>query len=321
MRWGDEGKDYFWITDMHPTMIMHPYLPELDGQDLTSYQDKAGNHLFVAMVDEVEKNGSGFVEYYWQYKDDPSRIVPKLSYVAGVRSLAVGDRHRHLRRRRQRRHRSVQRNLIYISVAIFVAVALLLLYSGRQSLKIERRRAAAEQELKESHEKYRFLVEASTEGLLMTIGGKATYANKPLADMLGYSAGRVPATWTQPAVHRAEGTDKDWPSRGSLAGVAEGVPHRLRSPPQRQGRPAASRRCVTATPIWLAGSQGFILLVRASPVRRPCEAALEDTRKQFKTMSDALTLGVFRSTWGSKATLLEVNPAMRTILVSRWPPT
>ena len=31
LRWGDEGKDYFWITDMHPTMIMHPYLPELDG--------------------------------------------------------------------------------------------------------------------------------------------------------------------------------------------------------------------------------------------------------------------------------------------------
>jgi CBS domain-containing protein len=24
MRWGDEGEDYFWITDMHPTMIMHP---------------------------------------------------------------------------------------------------------------------------------------------------------------------------------------------------------------------------------------------------------------------------------------------------------
>ena len=31
-------------------------------------------------------------------------------------------------------------------------------------------------------------------------------------------------------------------------------------------------------------------------------------------MSDALTLGVFRSTWGKKASLLEVNPAMRSIL-------
>ena len=31
-------------------------------------------------------------------------------------------------------------------------------------------------------------------------------------------------------------------------------------------------------------------------------------------MSDALSLGVFRSTWGRKATLVEVNPAMRSIL-------
>ena len=31
-------------------------------------------------------------------------------------------------------------------------------------------------------------------------------------------------------------------------------------------------------------------------------------------MSDALSLGVFRSTWGRKATLLEANPAMRDIL-------
>ena len=31
-------------------------------------------------------------------------------------------------------------------------------------------------------------------------------------------------------------------------------------------------------------------------------------------MADALTLGVFRSTWGRKATLIEVNPAVRSIL-------
>jgi len=74
MRWGDQNADYFWITDTHPTMIMHPYLPELDGQDLTTYQDEKGNYLFVQMVNEVEKNGSGFVEYYWQYFNDPTAL-------------------------------------------------------------------------------------------------------------------------------------------------------------------------------------------------------------------------------------------------------
>lgn len=311
MRWGDQNADYFWITDTHPTMIMHPYLPELDGQDLTTYQDEKGNYLFVQMVNEVEKNGSGFVEYYWQYFNDPSRIAKKLSYVqefapwewvigTGIYlddvDAAIG---------------SVRANLIYVSVAIFVAVALLLFYSSRHSLKIERRRQEAERRLKESHEKYRFLVEASTEGLLMTIGGRTTYANKPLADMLGYTQ----ADFDDLEVSRVlaeEGTDKAAFDKLTM-GVAEGIPAdfdaRLTT---KVGETVEA--IVTATPIWLAGRQGSILLVKSLAGQKAMKTALEDTRKQFRTMSDALTLGVFRSTWGKKASLLEVNPAMRSIL-------
>lgn len=29
LRYGPEGKDYFWINDMHPKIVMHPYRPEL----------------------------------------------------------------------------------------------------------------------------------------------------------------------------------------------------------------------------------------------------------------------------------------------------
>ena len=35
LRYWVDGKDYFWITDMHPRMVMHPYRTELVGQDLT----------------------------------------------------------------------------------------------------------------------------------------------------------------------------------------------------------------------------------------------------------------------------------------------
>lgn len=31
LRYGREGKDYFWITDMHPRMLMHPYRTDLEG--------------------------------------------------------------------------------------------------------------------------------------------------------------------------------------------------------------------------------------------------------------------------------------------------
>ena len=33
LRYGKD--DYFWINDMHPTMIMHPDKPKLDGKDLS----------------------------------------------------------------------------------------------------------------------------------------------------------------------------------------------------------------------------------------------------------------------------------------------
>ncbi len=311
MRWGDQNTDYFWITDTHPTMIMHPYLPELDGQDLTTYEDKAGNHLFVQMVNEVEKSGSGFVEYYWQYFDDPSRIAKKLSYVQEFKDwqwvigtgIYLDDVDAAIT--------SVRNNLIYVSVAIFVAVALLLFYSSRYSLKIERRREAAERKLKESHEKYRFLVEASTEGLLMTIGGKTTYANKPLADMLGYSVDAFQDMEVSRVLSQ-EGTEQQAVEK-LVAGVADGVPTDFQARfLTKDAEPVEA--LVTATPIWLAGRQGSVLLVKSLASQKVMQSAQEDTRKQFKSMSDALTLGVFRSTWGKKASLLEVNPAMRSML-------
>jgi methyl-accepting chemotaxis protein len=79
-----EEKEYFWINDMKPIMIMHPYKSELDGKDLTDYKDPNGKRLFVAFVDMVKANGSGFVDYLWpkpNFKDP----VPKISYVKGFK--------------------------------------------------------------------------------------------------------------------------------------------------------------------------------------------------------------------------------------------
>jgi signal transduction histidine kinase len=83
LRFGPENSDYFWINDRHPRMIMHPYRPDLEGQDLSQYSDPNGKFLFSEMVTVVENQGAGFVDYMWQWKDDPSRVVPKISYVRG----------------------------------------------------------------------------------------------------------------------------------------------------------------------------------------------------------------------------------------------
>jgi signal transduction histidine kinase len=81
LRYGPDSKDYFWINDMTPVMIMHPYRPDLVGQELTGFKDPAGKQLFLEMVNTAKSNKAGFVDYLWQWQENSVRIVPKISYV------------------------------------------------------------------------------------------------------------------------------------------------------------------------------------------------------------------------------------------------
>jgi len=75
-----EGNNYFWINDDHPTMIMHPLKPELDGKDLTSFKDPSGKAIFVEFVSVAQTSGAGDVHYLWP-KPGETQAVAKLSYV------------------------------------------------------------------------------------------------------------------------------------------------------------------------------------------------------------------------------------------------
>jgi len=81
LRYGPDRKDYFWINDMTPVMIMHPYRPDLVGQDVSEFEDPAGKRLFVEVVNMARSNKAGFVDYLWQWQEDSARIVPKISHV------------------------------------------------------------------------------------------------------------------------------------------------------------------------------------------------------------------------------------------------
>ncbi|MCI4626715.1 MAG: methyl-accepting chemotaxis protein [Candidatus Magnetoovum sp. WYHC-5] len=80
LRYGED--DYFWINDMSPAMVMHPFKPELDGHDLSDMKDPDGVRLFIEFVSTVKKSGSGFVFYMWP-KPGVSEPVAKVSFVKG----------------------------------------------------------------------------------------------------------------------------------------------------------------------------------------------------------------------------------------------
>ena len=74
------GNEYFWINDINPTMIMHPFKPELEGKDLSNNVDPNGTHLFLEMVKVCRSNG----EDLWSTtlpKPGHDEPQPKVSYV------------------------------------------------------------------------------------------------------------------------------------------------------------------------------------------------------------------------------------------------
>ena len=75
-----EEKEYVWINDLHPRMVMHPYKPELNGTDLSENKDPSGKRLFLEMVKVCKEKGGGFVDYRWP-RPGASAPVPKISYV------------------------------------------------------------------------------------------------------------------------------------------------------------------------------------------------------------------------------------------------
>jgi len=80
LRFGLENKDYFWINDMYPKMVMHPYKPQLNGKDLSGIKDPNGKKLFVEFVKVCREKGEGYVDYYWP-KYGADKPQPKLSFV------------------------------------------------------------------------------------------------------------------------------------------------------------------------------------------------------------------------------------------------
>lgn len=80
MRWGLDGKNYFWIQDMTLHMVHHPLSQHLNGKSLKDFKDPDGVKLFVEMDRLAKKNGEGFVDYKWP-KPGFDKPQDKISYV------------------------------------------------------------------------------------------------------------------------------------------------------------------------------------------------------------------------------------------------
>jgi PAS domain S-box-containing protein len=192
MRYGPEDKDYFWINDFTPTMIMHPYREDLRGQNIADYDDSRGQFIFREVVRMARERGSGYVTYMWQWKDDPARIVPKISYIQSFKpwgwivgtGVYIEDVHDEIE--------SLSHRLTLLSGALLLLIIAFSGYYVWQWIGAEKKRREAWRALKESREKYMAVLESSPNAVVVyDNAGKVLYFNPAFTRIFGWELGEL----------------------------------------------------------------------------------------------------------------------------------
>ncbi len=308
LRYGPEGKDYFWIQDMQPRMLMHPYRTDLNGEDLRGFTDPRGVPIFVEFAALVQRAREGYIDYVWQWKDDPARLEPKESYVKGFApwgwvigtGLYTDDVKQEIAR--------IEQSLIRTSLVVSGAIVLLLLYVLQQSLKIERERQEVVDNLHESTERYHTLVEATTEGTLLVLDDRCRYANPTFLNMLGYTARQLEFLELADLLPREPDNAAVWERFQGQNGEQPGLGEALEGCLARSDG-SLLESVLTVNPILFAGQPGFILL--AKDIARQPASVSEDG---LTVAAQSAPIGIFRARAARRGVFTELNPAGRALL-------
>lgn len=159
LRYWPEKKDYFWINDITPKMIVHPYRPDLIGKDLSHFQDEKWKLLFVDFVEVAKKDWEWYVDYMWQWKDNKDHIVPKISFVKEFKQrwwiigsgLYIDDVKKEIA--------NTINYIVAVITGVMTIVTLVSSYAIWISFKIEKNKNLAEQKLFEKEKQYRDFIE------------------------------------------------------------------------------------------------------------------------------------------------------------------
>lgn len=312
LRYGPEAKDYFWVTDTRPVMVMHPFREDLNGKDVSDFRDPLGNPVFVEFVNKVKAQGSGYVDYVWQWKDDPSRLVAKESFVMAFpewdwvvgTGIYTDDVNAEIAVWTKR--------LITISLLIVAVIALIMGFVAWQSLKIERQRLLAEDALRASHEKYRALVEAAADGTLMILEGRCSFANRTLQKMLGYSADELANLPFEQLFLAPDAAAEAAQYVHTVVEQQPAPPHIETLLRRQDGSPLET--ILSASRAALGEQVGAIVNVRDLSANRTVEAELGYNRERYRLLRESIDVGVARTSVGKPARVIEANSGFGRIL-------
>lgn len=313
IRYGDDRKDYFWVTDLQPVMIMHPYLPELEGQDLSDYRDPDGKLLFVETVEAVKDGGAGYVEYRWQWQDDEERVVPKLSHVrlfepwnfiVGT-GVYIEDIEQELR--------TVTRRIIMVTVVLIIMLTIIMIFLSAQSYRLELKRREAVDSVFESQLRYKALVESSEEGLIMVLEGRQVYSNRVITDMLGYGREEFGILDLHEFLFDIGGKEVSGVERfRELMTGSHAVKNLEATLKKKSGELLRVR--VSISTVEIGEKPGFLLSIRDVSEHHEVLEKLDISEDRIRILTENIGIGVFRLYLGTEPAVHEPNAACLDIL-------
>ncbi len=170
LRFGEELKDYYWIIDGRGYLLMHPYRQDMENRDPATVHDPGGKllqDLILRMREIVKNQKGGFLEYQWQWKDDPNRVEPKISYVEHFEPwdwiIGTGVYVEDVRAEVAKwRNILIGTGLFLAAVACGVAFFLSL-----RTLKLQRRETQALRKIQDSEKKLRGIFDTAPYGIAL----------------------------------------------------------------------------------------------------------------------------------------------------------
>ncbi len=307
LRYGNDLKDYFWIQDMQPVMVMHPYRPELNGEDLGGFKDARGALIFVEFANLVKQKGEGYIDYVWQWNDDPQRLEPKESFVKGFEpwgwvigtGIYTDDVNEEIAR--------IERNIITTTAIISGVIITLLIFVLQQSLQVERQRRMVVKDLRESTRKYHALADSATDGMLLVLNDRLRYANPTLLGMLGYSELQMEFINLNEVLPEEDFNAQIWQiifDKHNKTKISTAIEGYLK---KADGKliPAL----ITVNPIIIESEEGLIILCKDIESLHP-----NGDLDGFADMARSAPIGLFRANLGKQAQVFDLNQNARTLL-------
>jgi len=311
LRCGPENKDYFWILTSNYRVVMHPYRRDFEGRDVADYVGPDGRNFFRDIIETVRSEGHGFVEYMWQWQDDPDRIEPKLSYAVKFDQwdwiIGTGMYIRDARREVA----ALTRNITLATFAIAVITSLLVALVVTRSLKSERKRREAQETLEKSEKRYRTLVETMNEGLgVRDSEWRFTYVNDRLCEILGRPRDEIIGHHVLEFVHPDNRAIMEEEIERQKSGAARRFEVAWAAPDGRKVYTLVSPRIMQDDRGRITGSIGVLVDITE---RREAERALRESRRMLYTLLGNLPGMAYRCLNDSEWTMEFVSRGCRDL--------